>query len=273
MRPRIRTIKPELWSSSDVMELTPLGKLAWIALISLSDDEGRLKTDVRHLDAVALRSGALSELQAQLDLMEDRGMIHQWTDDHASYIAVLNWKEHQKINRPSPSTLPEPPSGELHESHGAFSETSRPRARPRIGSDRIGSELRSSTAPPTQRPPARARAHEGFGSHEPEDDLVVAVAKRYEQRAGHPVSATGLEWLRKALFACSRLDATTACAAIDDVADKHIAKGKPVPDITYWAGRFADLDHRAADNGAALRSRPGRGRGMTHIGNLLGGQP
>jgi hypothetical protein len=110
MRPRIRNLKPELWNSADVVALSVLGKVAWVALISLADDEGRLKTDVRHLDMVAIRSGELSELQGQLDLMESRGMIRQWGDGAGSYVAILNWAEHQRVDKPARSTLPAPPA-------------------------------------------------------------------------------------------------------------------------------------------------------------------
>ena len=37
---RIRTIKPEFWTSEQVMEITPLARLAFIAMWNFSDDRG-----------------------------------------------------------------------------------------------------------------------------------------------------------------------------------------------------------------------------------------
>lgn len=107
---RIRTIKPEIWMSSDFVALDPIGKLTFIALISAADDMGRLKTDARHLTEVFVRGARVPSVQKQLDLMQELGMIVQYSVVLNHYISVCNWNSHQKVDHPSPSRIPEPPT-------------------------------------------------------------------------------------------------------------------------------------------------------------------
>src|SRR5712692_3729977 len=80
-QPRIRSIKPEIWQSRDFRALSHLGKLAFIALWSNADDEGRMRTDAAHLASVYV--DAPTELVAkQLETMEVSDMVRLYRVAH-----------------------------------------------------------------------------------------------------------------------------------------------------------------------------------------------
>ena len=102
---RIRTIKPEFFTSEDIVSLSPLARLLYIAIWCEADKEGRLawkpKTfKLRYLPADTCDVEALcAELIAQ-------GVVRLYGDGLAY---VPSFADHQHINpRESASTLPEP---------------------------------------------------------------------------------------------------------------------------------------------------------------------
>lgn len=121
-------------------------------------------------------------------------------------------------------------------------------------------------APLAPAPRVRAREAEGPSEH----PLVLAVARRYEERAGYPPSGRDLEWLRHAPLEYPRLTETQALETVDQLGEKFIASGRAVPPLSYLAGRWRELDMRAADQGAQPR-RPKGVPGMQSVGDILGG--
>lgn len=110
-RPRIRSLKPECWQDERVGALGRAARLLFIGLITLADDEGRLRAQPSMLigslfpwDEVGPR-----ELAKWLDEIVAEGLIVRYQDEGRPYVAFRNWKRHQRINRPSPSLLPPPP--------------------------------------------------------------------------------------------------------------------------------------------------------------------
>lgn len=154
MAPRIRSIKPEIWQSADFVGLSVLGRLAFVALISNADDEGRLRTDTSHLAKIYLSGAPRLAVEAQLARMEAFGMIVRYQAEGHPCVMVTNWSAHQKVDHPSKSRIPGPPdSPKPREDSRGFAERSLSRARPRTGSDQTGSDRTGSI--PDQ--PARAR--------------------------------------------------------------------------------------------------------------------
>lgn len=109
---RIRTIKPEFPQSESMGRVSRDSRLCFVLLWTLADDAGRLRGNSRMLasllypyddDAKNLMDGWLSELSSE-------GCIARYEVDGTSYIQICAWLEHQKIDKPSASKLPEPPS-------------------------------------------------------------------------------------------------------------------------------------------------------------------
>lgn len=101
---RIRTIKPEFFTSEDICNLTPLARLLYIALWCESDKEGRmvwkpLTFKLRYLpgDSVDINELCQELLEAKLVVLYGEG-----------YAVIPAFKSHQHINpRESDSQLPE----------------------------------------------------------------------------------------------------------------------------------------------------------------------
>ncbi len=110
-RPRIRTLKPEIWDSEDFLELSLAGRQVFIYLISKADDHGRLKATGRRLTLMALAGTGVQEdeVEEQLRLMEARGMIVRYESRGARAIALCNWEQHQKVDHPAGSDIDPPP--------------------------------------------------------------------------------------------------------------------------------------------------------------------
>lgn len=109
---RIRTIKPEFPQSESVGKLSRDARLTFIQLWTIVDDDGRARAASRMLasllfpyddDAPGLVESWLRELQSH-------GFIERYIVDGSSYLQVVNWRKHQKIDHPSSSKLPAPPT-------------------------------------------------------------------------------------------------------------------------------------------------------------------
>lgn len=107
---RIRTIKPEFPQSETVGHLSRDARLLFIQLWTIADDEGRARAASRMLasllypyddDAPGLIDGWLSEL-------EQKGCIRRYTTEGATYLEIINWLKHQKIDHASKSKFPAP---------------------------------------------------------------------------------------------------------------------------------------------------------------------
>lgn len=109
-RPRIRTLKPELWQDEAVGQLGPWPRLLFIGLITMADDEGRLRAmptaiagHVFPYDEVAPR-----RLRGWLEEVAGMGLIELYAYGTTPYIQITGWAKHQKVYKATPSTLPPP---------------------------------------------------------------------------------------------------------------------------------------------------------------------
>lgn len=128
---RIRTIKPEFPQSESIGRLSRDARLLFIQLWTIVDDVGRARAASRLLasllypydsDAPKLMDKWLAELEAA-------ECIQCYQHDGASYLQIVNWSKHQKVDHPSASRLPEPPevSREIREASRSLAPDLGPR--------------------------------------------------------------------------------------------------------------------------------------------------
>lgn len=120
---RIRTIKPETWESEDLAAVPVTAVLTFIGLLTQADDAGR------HRDLPAVIAGRLWALRPEhtpahvahdLEQLAERNLICRYTGcDGKTWLHIVTWDRHQRINRPSASRLPRCP---LHEAAKACGE-------------------------------------------------------------------------------------------------------------------------------------------------------
>lgn len=120
---RIRTIKPEFFTSLSIADLSPLTRLTFIGIWTHVDDAGRCIDDARLIKAaVSPLERTVAAIEADLVALADQGRLIRYEADGKRLIQVANWGEHQYINRPRPSKFPDP-EGVIR--HGGITEAAR----------------------------------------------------------------------------------------------------------------------------------------------------
>ncbi len=112
-RPRIRSIKPEALQHRKVGRLSIWARWLWLAMITQSDDDGRLVADPGQLRLAAfgydldVNDVKVGELLGEIAAT---GLVKCYEVRNVPYAYFPSWKDHQRIDRPTPSKLP-PPAG------------------------------------------------------------------------------------------------------------------------------------------------------------------
>lgn len=143
---RIRSIKPEFPQSESMGNVSRDARLLFIQLWTLCDDEGRTRGNSRMLASLLFPydNDAPDLIDSWIDELEEEACILRYQVGGATYIQILNWLNHQKIDKPSASKLP------------AFDESSRILANPRESS------------------PLEGKGREGIGSRKGEETPPAA---------------------------------------------------------------------------------------------------
>lgn len=121
--PRIRTIKPAAFASETLSQLPREMRWTFAGLWTYVDDEGRGRYNPRLIKAelYPLDDDVDADtVECELAKLEGLGLICRYEIAGRRYLHVVGFGEHQKVNRPVESKLPECP---LHV-HGGLSEDS-----------------------------------------------------------------------------------------------------------------------------------------------------
>jgi hypothetical protein len=162
MGARIRTLKPEVMTHRKVGRYSDRAFRLFVGMLTQADDEGRLVADTEQLriHCFGYQKLKTDQVVVALQEIEASGTVQLYAVRGTLYAAFQSWKDHQRVQHPTPSTLPAPtdaeatPSGAFlrlhersgevlntHETSGALMRPQASRARAdRIGSDRIGSD-------------------------------------------------------------------------------------------------------------------------------------
>lgn len=99
---RIRSIKPEFWTSEQVMECQPLARLLFIGLWNFCDDAGNHPDAEKTIKALIFPGDDIDSATVRrlLDELSARGLLSFYEHDGKSYLHVSGWK-HQKIDKPT----------------------------------------------------------------------------------------------------------------------------------------------------------------------------
>lgn len=116
---RIRSIKPEFWTSEDVAVLDWPTRLLFIGLWSYVDDNGvgrdnpkLIKADLFPLEDDPRET--LATVSRGLQALCDGGQIDRYIVDGKPYLYVNAWESHQRIDRPNKARYPLPTCGNAH---------------------------------------------------------------------------------------------------------------------------------------------------------------
>ncbi len=108
---RIRSIKPETWTSEALAALPVAARLTFIGLWTYADDEGRGKADARLIRAAIWPLDddvQPQDVQEHMDALAEAGLILRYCVAGVQYFAIPSWRRHQHPVRPKASKLPAP---------------------------------------------------------------------------------------------------------------------------------------------------------------------
>lgn len=104
--PRIRTVKPEAFAHPEMVRVSIPARLLLISLWTQADDDGRLYEQIARIRGYAFGDADRVNLPRLLDELANEGRIHRYEDDGRRCICIPNLRRHQRIDRPTPSTIP-----------------------------------------------------------------------------------------------------------------------------------------------------------------------
>lgn len=120
---RIRTVKPEFWTSEQILNLSLNARLFFIGMWNFCDDRGIHPASLRTIKANVFPADDI-EVGPLINELLKENLIEAYSVDTKDYWRVTGWK-HQKIDKP---TYKHPlPDGEVNRkndpSHAARSNT------------------------------------------------------------------------------------------------------------------------------------------------------
>ncbi len=113
---RIRTLKPEFWTSEQVVDCSPNARLLFIGLLNFADDRGVLKNSPRTIKASVFPAddGILSDsVRLLVGELVKNGLLGVFDHEGVEFLHVLKFSKHQRVDKPTYKypTPPKSPAG------------------------------------------------------------------------------------------------------------------------------------------------------------------
>jgi len=108
---RIRTIKPDFWTSLTISKLSLGARLTFLGLLNISDDSGRGVADPRLIKAAIWpldEEYGTTTVRDWMREIEAQSLAILYTIDDKPLFQICSFREHQKISKPTESSLPAP---------------------------------------------------------------------------------------------------------------------------------------------------------------------
>ena len=99
---RIRTIKPEFWTSEQIVECSTTARLLFIGMWNFCDDGGNLTASLKGLKLRVLPADNLSlaKINGMVQELISSRLLREYSVNDCKYWHVTGW-HHQKIEKPS----------------------------------------------------------------------------------------------------------------------------------------------------------------------------
>ena len=107
--PRIRTIKPDAFKSESLSAISRGARWTFAGLWTYCDDDGLGRADPRLIKAELYPlddSTTAADVDNDMNELIDAGCLHTYMSGGKVFIHIPGFRRHQRINRPTPSTLP-----------------------------------------------------------------------------------------------------------------------------------------------------------------------
>ncbi len=224
---RIRSIKPEFWTSEQVVECSTNARLLFIGMWNFADDQGRMTFSPKKIKAQVFPADDISvdDIRRMLDELSASALIHLYSIENAQYIQITGW-HHQRIDRPVKSKIPEPPSKPRRQ----LVEPS--------ATDRIGVEGKGVEGKEESKQASSAR----------ELKLRTGITKAFEAANSPSVPDTG----RAALWLAQGYRAEICLAVVSE----GVSRKPSISTLAYFDRAIAEAHASAPKNGHATEDEP-----------------
>lgn len=108
---RIRSIKPDFWTSEQVMECSPIARLLFVGMWNFADDHGRLPANPKTIKAQIFPGDediTSENVRRMIDELSTNRLIRIYVVDDKQFLFITGW-HHQKIDKRQEAKYPEPP--------------------------------------------------------------------------------------------------------------------------------------------------------------------
>ena len=220
---RIRSIKPEFWTSEQILECSTNARLLFIGLWNFCDDQGRHPYSAKQAKAEVFPADDFTEkdILGMLNELSTKGLIVRYESENKEYFYVTGWR-HQRIDKPQAPKYPDPE---------ASNSTIIPGTLPpdRIGGDTKGEERNIGRSPKVTRPT---------------DDEFEKIRKVYPKRKGSPNWQEARKKISQALKSVSFEDLMRAVQRFSDeeASLNHIGT-EFVPQASTWFHQQRFMDY------------------------------
>lgn len=148
---RIRSVKPEFWTSAQVVECSPIARLLFIGIWNFCDDNGIHPDSVKRLKMEIFPADPVSDadIKGMVDELVKVELLEHYVVGNQGFLRVTGWSKHQKIEKPTfKHPLPEPRKiGDASESDRRTVAEQSPSALPRNGMERNGKDINTPIPP------------------------------------------------------------------------------------------------------------------------------
>ncbi len=107
---RRRMISPDFWSDEKIGRLDFPAQLIFIGMWNFADDEGLIKYTPEFLRSMIFpyKDIPIEDVKKWLSSIVAFDLIFPYTQNHQGYAWIINFRNHQSIDRPQPSKIPCP---------------------------------------------------------------------------------------------------------------------------------------------------------------------
>lgn len=105
---RIRTIKPEFWTDEKIVECSIPARLLFIGLFNFADDNGCLVHSPKRIKMQVFPADTV-DCEPLITELITHGLLMEYSVSDHRYLFIKGFSTHQKINRPSKTSIPLPP--------------------------------------------------------------------------------------------------------------------------------------------------------------------
>lgn len=109
-RPRIRSLKPEMWQDEKIGRLSRDARLLFVGLITMADDDGRFRAPPAIIlgHCFPFDGDAGKKLDRWLEELAGLRLVVLYEHDGLPYGVIPKFRTHQRISHPKDSILPCP---------------------------------------------------------------------------------------------------------------------------------------------------------------------